>query len=236
MSRHQEWKMIHLLYQYARRRGRGSRRVLTEQELTDAGVWCDPDSWQVLEDAGVVRRVGRAYELSNAARKIVGTFTVAKGPVVNLDIRVDYPQVFVVMPFNQIWSERVFHELFEPSIEAAGFEVVRGDMSIRVGDLGTNVWRSITQAGLVVADLTAPNPNVYYELGLADMLGKPVLPFKQKGAKLPADVSGLHFYEYSLKNLPTARASLKRNLQKLANDRDNQYFGVKALADSFTRR
>lgn len=98
MSRHQEWKMIHLLYQYAKRIGDGNSRVLTENELKAAGVHCDPDSRQVLEDAEVVRRIGNAYELTKAARKIVSTFTLAKGPETNLDIRVDYPEVFVVMP------------------------------------------------------------------------------------------------------------------------------------------
>ena len=44
MSRHQEWKMIHLLYQYARRIDGTASRVLTEDELNRAGVHCDPDS------------------------------------------------------------------------------------------------------------------------------------------------------------------------------------------------
>src|SRR6266550_3039307 len=77
VSKHQEWKMLHLLYTYARRTG--DRRVLTEQELTSAGVHCDPDSRQVLEDAGVVTRIGDEYELSKPARKILSTFTVAQG-------------------------------------------------------------------------------------------------------------------------------------------------------------
>ena len=105
MSQHQEWKMLHLLYGSARRRRKSERRVLTEQELTNAGVHCDPDSRQLLEDAGVVTRTDDEYELSKAARKIIGSFTVAKGPKVALDIRVDYPEVFVVMPFGQSWSD-----------------------------------------------------------------------------------------------------------------------------------
>ena len=48
MSQHQEWKMIHLLYRYARRSQTGDRPVLTGQELTSAGVYCDPDSRQLL--------------------------------------------------------------------------------------------------------------------------------------------------------------------------------------------
>lgn len=231
MSRHQEWKMLHLLYNYARRRGRSGRPVLTAQELTDAGVHCDPDSRQVLEDAGVVRRVGDAFELSEPARKIVATFTVAKGPDQNVDIRVDYPQAFVVMPFGQPWSAEVHERMFAPAIEGAGFAVERGDSVVRIGNLGTNVWRAITQAGVIVAEVSAPNPNVYYELGLADALGKPVFLFKQADAVLPADIGGVHYYEYRLSDLDSGRAQLTQALQDWAVQKDHRFAGVKALAD-----
>jgi hypothetical protein len=231
MSKHQEWKMLHLLYTYARRTGTGDRRVLTEQELTSAGVHCDPDSRQVLEDAGVVTRVGNEYELSKPARKILSTFTVAQGPQDSIDIRVDYPEVFVVMPFTQVWSNDVFIKMFKPGIEDAGFAVSRGDSIVRVGDLGTNVWRSITQAGLIVADVSVPNPNVYYEIGLADALGKPVFLFKQDTVTLPADFGGVHYYEYVLTELTAGRQRLSTELKKWAEHKDHRPFGVKALVD-----
>jgi hypothetical protein len=223
--------MIHLLYQYARRKGRSARRVLTEQELTNAGVHCDPDSRQVLEDAGVVKRVGNAYELSAPARMLVSTFTLAKGPEKSVDIRVDYPEVFVVMPFSQPWSDNVFASLFKPAIEAANFIASRGDEIVRVGDLGTNVWRSITQAGVIVAEVSVPNPNVYYELGLADALGKPIFLFKQVGTSLPADIGGVHFYDYDLADLSSSRKTLTMALENWANEKDHRFFGVKALVD-----
>lgn len=211
MSRHQEWKMIHLLYQYGRRTGSGDSRVLTEDELKSAGVYCDSDSRQILEDDEIVRRVGNAYELSKAARKIVSKFTLAKGPQTNVDVRVDYPEVFVVMPFGQPWSDAVFKDLFKPAIEAANFVATRGDAIVRVGDLGTNVWRCITQAGVIVADVSAPNPNVYYELGLADALGKPIFLFKQIGTALPADIGGVHFYSIALPTYHLAERRLPRH-------------------------
>jgi len=231
MSKHQEWKMLHLLYTYARRTGTGNRRVLTEQELTSAGVHCDPDSRQVLEDAEVVTRVGDEYELSKQARKILSTFTVAKGPETSIDIRVDYPEVFVVMPFSQPWSNDVFSMMFEPGIAEAGFTVSRGDSIVRVGDLSTNVWRSITQAGLIVAEVSVPNPNVYYEIGLADALGKPVFLFKQTSVTLPADFAGEHYYEYDLNDLEAGREKLVTELKKWAAHPDHRPFGVKALVD-----
>jgi hypothetical protein len=231
MSKHQEWKMLHLLYTYARRTRTGKRRVLTEQELTNAGVHCDPDSRQVLEDAGVVKRIGDEYELSKPARKILSTFTVAQGPNNNIDIRVDYPQVFVVMAFSQPWSDEVFSKMLEPGIEDAGFAASRGDSIVRVGDLSTNVWRSITQAGLIVAEVSTPNPNVYYEIGLADALGKPVFIFKQENVALPADFGGVHYYTYDLDDLAAGREKLAGELTKWADHPDHRPFGVKALVD-----
>jgi hypothetical protein len=231
MSKHQEWKMLHLLYTYARRTVTGDRRVLTEQELTSAGVHCDPDSRQVLEDAGVVTRIGNEYELSQPARKILSTFTVAKGPEARVDIRIDYPEVFVVMPFSQPWSGDVFGKMFAPGIEDAGFAVSRGDSIVRVGDLSTNVWQSITQAGVIVAEVSVPNPNVYYEIGLADALGKPVFLFKQESATLPADFGGVHYYEYDLQDLTAGRHKLTGELKQWAEEKDHRSFGVKALVD-----
>ncbi len=231
MSKHQEWKMLHLLYAYARRTHTGERRVLTEQELSKAGVHCDPDSRQLLEDTGVVTRIGDQYELSGPARKILSTFTVAQGPENSIEIRVDYPEVFVVMAFSQPWSDDVFSRMFKPGIEDAGFVVSRGDSIVRVGDLSTNVWRSIARAGVIVAEVSVPNPNVYYEIGLADALGKPVFLFKQENVRLPADFGGTHYYEYDRGDLMAGREKLSAGLKKWAECAEHRPFGVKTLAD-----
>lgn len=125
----------------------------------------------------------------------------------------------------------MFTNLFKPAIEAANFTVSKGDGIVRVGDLGTNVWESITQAGIIVAEVSVPNPNVYYELGLADALGKPVFLFKQIGTTLPADISGVHYYEYDMNDLTAGQSSLTIALTKWANEQDHKFFGVKALVE-----
>jgi hypothetical protein len=200
--------------------------------LTDAGVYCQPDTFAVLEDAGVVTRIGNdEYELAGPARELVRRFILAKGPEVDVDVRVDYPEVFVVMPFGEPWSELVYGELFEPAITAAGFAASRGDFVVRVGELGVNVWRAITQAGLIVADVSVPNPNVYYELGLAEALGKDAFVFKQDGVQLPADIDGEHHYPYKLTDLAQARTVLEKALTDWAQQRSHQPWGVKKLED-----
>ncbi|MDQ6760945.1 MAG: nucleotide-binding protein, partial [Acidobacteriota bacterium] len=63
----------------------------------------------------------------------------------------------------------------------------------------------ITQAGVIVAEVSVPNPNLYYEIGLADALGKPVFLFKQASATLPADFGGVHYYPYDINDLEAGR-------------------------------
>jgi hypothetical protein len=225
--------MIHLLYRLARRREGGDRSVLTAQELISAGVHCEPDTHDVLEDAGIVTRLGDdQYALVAPVRELVRRFVLAKGPEVDMDVRVDFPEVFVVMPFGEPWSDAVYRDMFEPAIRDAGFTASRGDLIVRVGELSTNVWRRITQAGLIVAEVSVPNPNVYYEIGLADALGKDVFLFKQRAAELPADFGGVHYYPYDLGDLTRGRTTLNRELKEWAAQPSRQPFSVKKLEDA----
>lgn len=231
MSRHQEWKMIHLLYRYARRSKTGDRRVLSEEELQKAGVHCYNDSILLLANMGVVNIQDGEFELSIPASKILSTFVVGKGPMEGPDLRVDYPEVFVIMPFSETWSDRVYKDMFIKGIEDAGYTVERGDTIVRIGELQQNVWNSIKEAGLIIAEVSVPNPNVYYEIGLADALGKPVFLYKQKGVELPADFGGDHYYEYDIDDLDSGRIELTKALKDLAEEEDHKFFGVKELID-----
>jgi len=231
MSKHQEWKMIHLLYGYAHPSLNGNGYVLTDLELNAAGVHCNADTRLPLETAGIIERNGIEYQLSRTAGEMIRTFTVALGLPSGFDIRIDYPEVFVIMPFNEPWSNHVFTQIFEPAIKDAGFSVLRGDSIVRIGDLTTNVWQYITQAGVVVAEVSAPNPNVYYEIGLATALGKPIFLFKQKDIKLPADFGGAHYYEYDPNDIAQSLQLLTNELNKWAVHPDHQPFGVKNLVD-----
>jgi hypothetical protein len=56
---------------------------------------------------------GRGVVALEAYPKILSSFTVAKGPRDSIDIRVDCPEVFVVIPFSQPWSGDVFSKMFK---------------------------------------------------------------------------------------------------------------------------
>ena len=121
---------------------------------------------------------------------MASSFVIAHRRWPGSDIRVDYPQAFVIMPFSQPWSDPVYRQMIRPAVEAAGLACVRGDNPVRVGDLMQTVWDPILVSGVMIAEVSALNPNVFYELGLAHALGKDTFILKQKGSTVPADFGG----------------------------------------------
>jgi len=61
----------------------------------------------------------------------------------------------------------------------------------------SDIWQLINKAGLIIADITIHNANVYYELGIAHALGKEtVLIRRLNGDKTPLDIVLWRYFEY----------------------------------------
>lgn len=226
MSARDMWKMVHLLYRFG--------PVLTKAQLGKAGLTCDPDTMQLLEDDKLVVRshhpgLDAEFELTAIGRDLLTRFLVASGNQRPVDMLVDYPRAFVVMPFSETWSNDVYTRMIEPAVRDAGLECVRGDAIVRVGDLNSNVWSQILTAGVVIAEVTAPNVNVYYELGLAHAIGRDVLLLKQTGVVLPADFSGAHYREYDPTDLTAGRKLVQTEVERWASQPYVRAAGVGAL-------
>lgn len=69
-----------------------------------------------------------------------------------------------------------------------------------------------------MADVTTPKPNVYYELGLCHGIGKDAILLKQRGASLPADFAGAHYYEYTLEDLEPHQAALADMIKRWSSE------------------
>lgn len=69
---------------------------------------------------------------------------------------------------------------------------------------------------VVIADCTGRNANVFYELGLAHPLGKPVILLTQSEKDVPTDVIHIRYITYA----PTVRgfAKLESNLRRTLRD------------------
>jgi HEAT repeat protein len=74
-----------------------------------------------------------------------------------------------------------------------------------------DIWKSIRQSKLVIADLTGRNPNVFYELGLAHAIQKPVILLSQNVNDVPFDLRHVRVIIYM--NTEQGRRELQTKLQ-----------------------
>jgi hypothetical protein len=99
--------------------------------------------------------------------------------------------VFVAMPFREELRE-VFDDHIRPVCEQhLSLSVFRADDLFSAQSVMADVWQAIRAAKVVVADCTDRNPNVFYEIGLAHVLGKQVVLLTQRADDVPFDVRHL---------------------------------------------
>jgi len=115
------------------------------------------------------------------------------------------PTAFVIMPFGEGFDE-IYNLFLVEALSEAGYEVSRADDIRSSQNILKDIVRSIADSHLVVADLTDSNPNVYYELGLAHALGKPVLLLTQDINELPFDLRSYRVLSYKTHFSHVARA------------------------------
>lgn len=76
-------------------------------------------------------------------------------------------------------------------------EVIRADEVPHPGDISSDIFRRIMQSDFVVADITFPNANVYYELGLRHACRLGTILIKEKDTSTaPFDIYGHRYIQY----------------------------------------
>jgi hypothetical protein len=116
----------------------------------------------------------------------------------------------VLMPFKEPF-DTYFLSIIKPAVNAAKLESIRGDSLFRPSPIMADIWQMIQDAKVLVADLTEKNANVFYELGLAHALGKPVVLLADNLADVPFDLQSLRVIIYD-KNDPAWGAELKTRI------------------------
>jgi hypothetical protein len=127
---------------------------------------------------------------------------------------------FVLMPFGAPFDE-YYRKIFRPAIRKAGLNAVRADTLFRPAPIMEDIWRFVRQAKVLLAELTGKNPNVFYELGLAHAIGKPVVLVSNKLDHVPFDLRGLRtiIYDKNKLNWPgQLRESIFKSLKETQAD------------------
>lgn len=133
-----------------------------------------------------------------------------------LNYSFDATLAFVLMPFNETWPDDIFY-LIKQVCQEAGLKALRADDIFAPDIVINDIWRMLSSAGVVIAEITTHNANVFYELGIAHTLGKRVILLRQKeGAVPPFDVAFWRHLEYGLtpRRVEQFKDTLRRILEK----------------------
>ncbi len=112
-----------------------------------------------------------------------------------LELRND-PFCFVAMPFEGRRTEIYEEYVKEPLKQHIGLECRRVDEITASRQIMRDVWEMLTTCSIVIADLSGKNPNVFYELGLAHVLGKPVVLIAETMDDVPFDLRSVRTIIY----------------------------------------
>lgn len=104
--------------------------------------------------------------------------------------------VFAIMPFAKKF-DTLYREVIKVAFEEHDYSVARADDILSHQNVLKDIIGSIFNADLIVVEITMPNQNVYYELGIAHALNKPTIILTQNIDKLPFDLRNQRVIPYS---------------------------------------
>lgn len=135
---------------------------------------------------------------------------------------------FVIMPIGDQSYGKVcisaselrskYDDLIREAFERAcpNAQITRADDISDPGVVSTDIITHIMHSYFVIADVTYPNPNVFYELGLRHAVKPGTVIVREKGAEsLPFDISHLRYIEYE--NTPTGLKDLSDRFESIVN-------------------
>ncbi len=103
--------------------------------------------------------------------------------------------LFVLMPFDEL-RRPVYDDHIKRVASGLAVSVARADDFFSAHSVIADVWAGIFSAKVVIADCSGRNPNVFYEIGLAHVLGKPVILITENPDDIPFDVRHIRFIHY----------------------------------------
>jgi hypothetical protein len=121
------------------------------------------------------------------------------------EVRFD-KRCFVISPIGEEGSDdrkhadEVFESLVYPAMRECGIEPIRSDHLNYPGRISEQMFRAILDYDFCVAVLTGHNPNVFYELAVAQAAKRPVVLLIKSGQGLPFDIKDLRCITYDLDN------------------------------------
>jgi hypothetical protein len=153
---------------------------------------------------------GNNTPITNSRQTYYSDFLKANGITQN-DLLIDNRLVFILTPFHDNYSED--YKVIREACTQSGFTAYRGDENYIKGDIFPEMLKLIVKANLIIANVNGRNPNVLYELGIAQALDKPVILISSEPDKLPIDIKSKRFLVY--RNYTELQEMIRKELQNL---------------------
>ena len=122
-----------------------------------------------------------------------------------------WARIFVAMPFRDelrlIYTDHILKVT-----KALDMSCLRGDDFSTANSIIHEVYSAIYHADLLIADCTGKNANVFYELGMAHMLGKTAILIAQSRDDFPFDIAHLRSITYT--TTPEGMQQFETELEK----------------------
>lgn len=103
----------------------------------------------------------------------------------------------------------VLEHFIKPALKDVVGLVQRADEISKPGDINRQVLDALASYDLVVADLSYHNANVFYELAIRHMLGKPYVQMIRKGDRIPFDVGQQRTIFFDPRSIPELETTRK---------------------------
>lgn len=111
-----------------------------------------------------------------------------------VDLKTDSNLVSVMMPFEAKFDHVL--DAIRQACEYHDLNCVRADDIWEETAIIDEIFSLICRSGIVICDLTDRNPNVLYEMGIAQTIGKPVVMITQSDSDIPFDVKHHRYLKY----------------------------------------
>jgi len=194
-------------------------KTLKEKGLIDKGIIVSysgfsQDAYLVSQETGI--ELLCFNDLRQRAKEIPEEHVEKAETLINQKVsqlekkREKSPDIFVIMPFSPELDD-VYHLGIRDVAESLNCSCKRVDEMEFTGDILDEIYNSISNSKIIIAEVSNQNPNVYYELGFAHGLKKPVILITKDLSSTPFDLKMYNHIVY--KNIVDLREKLKRRLE-----------------------
>jgi uncharacterized protein YjbI with pentapeptide repeats len=139
------------------------------------------------------------------------------------DCEFAWNEVFVVMEFGDPQLDNLFNYGIEPVLKSLGVEARRVDRYEFKGRITDEILQNIVTARVVVAECSAPNKNVFFEVGFALGRAKEVVFLVDEADNIPFDLKDYKFLIHQ-KSIDSLKNQLRQRmcfLLGIEEDADN---------------